>query len=120
MRLSILVVEPDDLTLQTTRSMIEASGHIVFTAKNRGAALNMLSAIGVDVVVTSLALEEKDEGLLLASQAKTLQSSIVIFLISDKYENLLPYHSKVDVCIQNPIDCDEIEHAVKFLRKKFR
>lgn len=117
MRLSILVVEREDMVLQTIRSMIEESGHIVFTATSQLRALGILNSIAVDIVVTSLALEGATDGLLLATKAKALQPKISVLLVSDIHENRRCHYSQVDGYIQKPFDCNDIARAIKLIYK---
>jgi two-component SAPR family response regulator len=95
--------------------MIEIDGHIVFVAKSKAAALGILSAIGVDIVITSCALEGATDGLLLATKAKMIQPNLAVLLVSDMQESSPSKNAPVDGYIQKPFDHSRLASAIKSL-----
>lgn len=112
MRLSVLVVECELLTLDTVCHMVEAAGHLAFRATTKERALAILDGIRIDVVVTNLALERVIDGLALASAAKEAQPDVAVLLVSGNDNQGLHSYPQIDAFIRKPFGLSALVEAL--------
>lgn len=113
MRLSVLVVEYELLTLDTICHMVEAAGHLAFRAATQEMALAILDGIRIDVVVTSLALGHVIDGLAFAATIKESRPGVAVLLSSGSDTLRLSSYPQIDGFIRKPFGVNAIAHALK-------
>jgi CheY-like chemotaxis protein len=106
----ILVVDDQEMVLQSVKLTLAYSGYFVETASNGLEALGKVDAGGFDLVLTDLRMQDMagDE---LARQIKQRHPGLPIILLSGFPPETRPYG--VDRVLLKPFSTDELRKAVR-------
>ncbi len=123
---NILVVDDEYFCRCFVEDMLISAGYDVFVACNGNDALLVLKNNSVDVVVTDVFMPEKD-GIELIIEVKKIQSVHGVIAISGggrlfkgfQFLNLVKPLG-ADICLEKPIDRNELIEAVARIMRKHR
>lgn len=97
----ILVVEDDELVLQSVLSQLERLGYRVSSATSGESAYKWLQANGpVDLLFTDVVMPGELNGPELAKKAKTLQPNLKVLFTSGYSENAITHAGRLDKGVQ--------------------
>lgn len=77
----ILIIDDDDLVIESTQIMLEHLGHSVVSENHAQAGLNRAKAESFDLVITDIIMPDKD-GLEVVTEIKSLKPTQKIIAIS--------------------------------------
>ena len=115
---SVLLVDPEPGVIVTLRMILEQDGYQVSTATSYAAAAALLQSEIWDILITELDLEAGALGLLLASEAKSLEyhPAVFVYVSYPDVERLRAALAlRVDYCGFKPLDVEEIRNVVRLL-----
>ena len=106
----ILIVDDDPDVVEATKIVLEAKGHKVTGAFNRGEGMKAINDVKPDLLILDVIMEQPDDGMAMAQQLRRHGSKVPILMLTsiskvsglqfDKDNDLLP----VDEFVEKPID----------------
>jgi DNA-binding response OmpR family regulator len=112
--LVVLVVEDNDRVRSAEADALNSCGYTVLTVADANAALQLLSDLRVDLLVTDIRLPGRLDGIALARSVKQRWPDIKVVIVGgdvDQFsaEDLYPI---VDDMLQKPFRMDELQERV--------
>lgn len=119
MKLSILVIENDELTRLSIVYMLDSLNYRVAHVKDQDAALSILQSVLFDVVILSLPREDPD-GELFAAETKLLQPLIKVIVVSGGVRQKTNLSLLIDKFVKKPFSLLQIDEAIKRVTVPFK
>jgi CheY-like chemotaxis protein len=112
-RLSILLVDDEQLVRSATAEMLRELGHTVFEARSGSDALSQLPSLALDIVVTDYKMPRMD-GAALAERVRELRPSLPVLLITGYTggSDITPNLPRLDKPFRRADLADAIERVV--------
>lgn len=119
MKLSILVIENDELTRLSIVYMLDSLNYRVAHVKDQDTALSILQSVLFDVVILSLPREDPD-GELFAAETKLLQPLIKVIVVSGGVRQKTNLSLLIDKFVKKPFSLLQIDEAIKRVAVPFK
>jgi DNA-binding response OmpR family regulator len=109
--LVVLVVEDNDRIRNAEAEALSSCGYNVLTATDTNAALQLLTDLQVDLLVTDIRLPGRLDGIALARSAKQRWPDIKVLLVGGDVDQFTheDLHPIVDDMLQKPFKIDELQ-----------
>lgn len=109
----VLIVDDDEMDRLFNRRVLEKAGHELFFAKNGEEAYRLYLRMGIQVVVTDLAMPHVD-GIELIKELKALFPDAAVIAVSGKGEERLAMAKFMgaQAILPKPVDADALLKAV--------
>jgi CheY-like chemotaxis protein len=113
--LKILLIDDNELVLETVSGMLSSGGHTIVTASNARDGLARLEAgESVDLVLADLNLPDID-GLEVVHRVRLHWPLLRVGLITGSLDQLPRQHDRLDLLLTKPVNLCEVEEAIKRL-----
>jgi two-component system, response regulator PdtaR len=112
--LVVLVVEDNERIRNAEAEALSSCGYNVLTASDTNAALQLLTDLQVDLLVTDIRLPGSLDGIALARSAKQRWPGIKVLLVGADVDQFAPeiLYPIVDDMLQKPFKIDELQERV--------
>jgi DNA-binding response OmpR family regulator len=110
----VLVVEDNDRIRSAEAEALSSCGYDVLTAADANAALELLTALRVDLLVTDIRLPGCLDGITLARSVNGRWPHIKVVIVGGDVDQINPedLHPIVDDMLQKPFKIDELQRRV--------